>query len=141
MPTSSSTHLMKSLSIPAAALLLTACATVPSPAVLDNSLNRVAPRYVALVLAVGQHDEGYVDAYYGPAEWQTAAASKKVPLDQLALEAAMLRTWVQGVDVASASEIVRLRKEYLDKQLGAVGTRIAMLRGQRFTFDEESRAL
>src|SRR3990170_146522 len=112
-----------------------------SPSVLDNSLNRVAPRYVALVLGVGQHDDGYVDAYYGPPEWQTAAASRKVPLDQLASDAAALRTWVRGVDVASASEIVRLRKEYLDKQLGAVAARIAMLQGRKFTFDEESRAL
>ena len=134
---------MKPPSIPAVALfLLTACvAPARSPSVLDNSLNRVAPRYVALVLGVGQHDDGYVDAYYGPPEWQTAAASRKVPLDQLASEAAALRTWVRGVDVASAPEIVRLRKEYLDKQLGAVAARIAMLQGRKFTFDEESRAL
>lgn len=32
-------------------------------------------------------------------------------------------------------------KEYLDKQLGAVGARIAMLRGQGFTFDEESQPI
>jgi hypothetical protein len=126
-------------------LMLVGCSapvpvSTPSPSA-TNALGGVAPRYVALVLAVGQHDEGYVDAYYGPPEWQTAAASRKVPLDQLASEAAALRILVGQVDVSGAEEIVKLRKEYLDKQLVAVATRIAMLRGQRFTFDEESRAL
>lgn len=114
--------------------------STPSPLV-NTALGSVAERYVKLVLDVGQQDDGYVDAYYGPPEWQTAAAARKVPLEQLAAEAAALRTLVAGVDVSGAEEIVKLRKEYLDKQLVAVATRIAMLRGQRFTFDEESRAL
>src|SRR5688500_1313328 len=135
---------MRPLSIPAL-LLAAACAapvpsTTPSPSA-TTALGVVAPRYVSLVLGVGQHDEGYVDAYYGPPEWQTAAASRKVPLDQLAAEAAALRTVVGAVDVSGADEIVKLRKEYLDKQLFAVATRIAMLRGQRLNFVEESRDL
>ena len=113
---------------------------MPSPAV-NSALGAVAERYVKLVLDLGQQDEGYVDAYYGPPEWQTAAAARKVPLEQLATEAAALRTMVGVIDVSGADELVRLRKDYLDKQLGAVATRIAMLRGTRFTFDEESRAL
>jgi len=112
----------------------------PSPAV-NSALGGVAERYVKLVLDVGQQDDGYVDAYYGPAEWQTVAASRKVPLDQLAREAHTLRTLVGAVAVAGVPEIVALRKEYLDKQLGAVAARIAMLQGRKFSFDEESRAL
>jgi len=114
--------------------------STPSPAV-NTALGTVAERYVKLVLDVGQQDEGYVDAYYGPPEWQTAAAARKVPLEQLATEAAALRTLLRVVNVSGAEEIVRLRREYLDKQLGAVATRIAMLQGRRFTFDEESQAL
>ena len=30
-------------------------------------MNALAERYVKLVLALGQHDVDYVDAYYGPA--------------------------------------------------------------------------
>ena len=114
--------------------------STPSP-VVDAALGQVAERYVKLVLDVGQQDDGYVDAYYGPPEWQTTAAARKVPLEQLAVEAAALQTLVAGVNVSGAEEMVRLRKEYLHKQLGAVATRIAMLRGTRFTFDEESKAL
>jgi len=36
-------------------------------------VNEIAERYVHLVLALGQHDSDYVDAYYGPAEWKSVA--------------------------------------------------------------------
>ena len=32
----------------------------------EGVINSVAEEYVKLVLAVGQHDANYVDAYYGP---------------------------------------------------------------------------
>src|SRR5258707_1335281 len=38
-------------------------------------MNGIAESYVKLVLAVGQHDADYVDAFYGPAEWKRAAAA------------------------------------------------------------------
>ena len=38
-------------------------AGLPDP---EETLGEVAESYVRLVLAVGQHDAGYVDAYYGP---------------------------------------------------------------------------
>ena len=33
-------------------------------------------RYVKLVLALGQHDADYVDAYYGPPEWRKEAEAR-----------------------------------------------------------------
>ena len=33
-------------------------------------MSPLAERYVRLVLAVGQHDADFVDAYYGPPEWK-----------------------------------------------------------------------
>ena len=47
-------------------------------------MNGIAERYVKLVLALGQHDADYVDAYYGPPEWKKEAESGKVALDDLA---------------------------------------------------------
>ena len=32
----------------------------------NTPMNELAERYVKLVLAMGQHDADYVDAYYGP---------------------------------------------------------------------------
>ena len=34
-------------------------------------MNGIAERYAHLVLALGQHDPDYVDAFYGPPEWKT----------------------------------------------------------------------
>ena len=35
-----------------------------------DALSPVAERYAHLVLALGQHDPDYVDAFYGPTEWK-----------------------------------------------------------------------
>jgi len=48
----------------------------------------VAEQYVKLVLAVGQHDADYVDAFYGPAEWRKEAEAAKKPLAEIDAEAA-----------------------------------------------------
>src|SRR5579864_5342311 len=54
-------------------------------------MNDIAESYVKLVLAVGQHDANYVDAFYGPAEWKQAAeAAGKRPLPDLLAEARRL---------------------------------------------------
>src|SRR6186713_3592433 len=50
----------------------------------------VAEQYVKLVLAVGQHDADYVDAFYGPAEWRKEAEAQKLPLAEIASRAATL---------------------------------------------------
>ena len=36
-------------------------------------MDTIAEQYVKLVLAMGQHDADYVDAYYGPPEWKKEA--------------------------------------------------------------------
>src|SRR5436305_13020783 len=55
-----------------------------------DAMNAVAERYVHLVLALGQHDPDYVDAFYGPAEWKTEAEKEKKSLDQISAEAQKL---------------------------------------------------
>jgi hypothetical protein len=104
------------------------------------TMNRIAERYVKLVLALGQHDTDYVDAYYGPAEWKAEAAAAKVPLDDLAARGRALSTEVAAVPTP-AGELERLRIRYLERQLSALLARIRMLQGERLSFDEESRAL
>lgn len=109
-----------------------------------DPLNPLAERYVKLVLAVGQHDPDYVDAYYGPAAWRDAAAAEKRPLDRLAEEAAALARAVDEAQDAGAAKrdpLWPLRHEYLRRQLAAVATRLDMLGGARKTFDEESKGL
>ncbi len=103
-------------------------------------MNTVAERYVKLILAMGQRDPDYVDAYYGPASWQTEAAAEQKPLAQIARESAQLRAQL-ATPSRPSDEMDQLRLEYLTKQLSALESRVEILGGKRMTFDEESRAL
>jgi len=51
-------------------------------------MSNLSERYVKLVLAVGVHDSDYVDAYYGPPEWRTAAAEERRSIADLDADAA-----------------------------------------------------
>jgi hypothetical protein len=105
-----------------------------------TGMNGIAERYVKLVLALGQHDADYVDAYYGPPEWKTQAEAAKAPLDDLAGQAGVLLDTVAALPVPSG-EMDRLRHQYLERQLSAVNARIRILKGERMKFDDESKAL
>ncbi len=133
---------MKSLLAAAAACVVAAlyvsatAARAPEP----PTMNSIAERYVRLVLALGQHDRDYVDAYYGPPEWKTEAAGRKTGLADIAAAAAELRAQLAAMP-AAGDDMARLRHEYLDRQLASLATRVRVLGGERLTFDEESRAL
>jgi hypothetical protein len=105
----------------------------------------VAERYVKLVLAVGQHDGDYVDAFYGPAAWRTDAEAAKQPLAAIDAQAATAETQLAALPVAVTrgpdAQLWTLRRQYLTRQLAALRSRVAMLQGKKFTFDEESLAL
>jgi hypothetical protein len=107
----------------------------------DTMMAALGEHYVRLVLALGQHDEGYVDSYYGPAQWKADAEAEKAPLDSIAGRVARLQQQVDIIDVSGASRIVQLRKSYLARQLAAVGAFVRMKQGERLSFDEESQAL
>ncbi|MFZ6873830.1 hypothetical protein ACO0LF_17380 [Undibacterium sp. Di27W] len=101
------------------------------------TLNQVAEAYVKLVLATGQHDPGYVDAYYGPPKWQ--AASQKLPLPDLLQQAEELTKQAQSLPPAEAGQ--ELRQDFLRLHVAAVRTYVAYLAGHKLSFDEESVAL
>ena len=105
-------------------------------------MNILADRYVKLVLAMGQHDADYVDAFYGPPEWRKEAEAAKKPLAAIDTEAAdVLKELSAAPASASADELTTLRHQYLTKQLQALRARVSMLQGRKLTFDEESKAL
>src|SRR5438034_137220 len=118
----------------------TAGATSPltSPSTV-TSVKEIAEAYVKLVLAMGQHDPDYVDAYYGPPEWKKQSQEKK-PLDAIMFEATRLRDQLAKIS-KSTDEMERLRRGYLTKQLSALEARVHILNGERLKFDEESQAL
>ena len=134
---------MKNLPSLLLALLLAACATAQAPA---GSLDRIAEDYVRLQLAIGEKEEGYIDAYYGPPEWreQARADAPAATLAQLATRTAELVArigFAEAVSSFPAGSVEARRSGFLRAQLTAADTRLRMLRGERLSFAEEARGL
>lgn len=116
-------------------------AAAPLP---ELSMNQIAVDYVHLVLALGELDEGYVDAYYGPPEWREQVRAQKLDAAQIEAQAQrlILRLLASPAEaVAGDTELGELRRSYLKNQLGALSARAAMLQGRKFSFDDEALAL
>jgi hypothetical protein len=103
-------------------------------------MNALAERYVKTVLALGQHDTDYVDAYYGPPEWKRDADASKISLEAIAAQGRAVRADLLQLP-AGGDELSRLRHQYLDRQLASLDARVRILKGEKLSFDQESRAL
>jgi hypothetical protein len=123
-------------------VLSTAAATPQrgGPAASADPMTTIARDYVRLVLALGKHDGDYVDAYYGPEELKKEAEAAALGLDAIGQQAAALSGRVKQMP-AGGDELSALRRQYLEKQLGAMSARVRMLKGERLSFDAESKAL
>ncbi|GAA0641065.1 hypothetical protein [Brevundimonas lenta] len=125
-------------------VLLGACATQPAVQPSGpggDSLDAIARDYVALILEIGEREPGYVDAYYGPAEWQTAAKANPRTVPQLIQGAATLTQRLEAVDTTGAEPAVAQRKAYLLAHVSAADARLRMLSGEKMSFADEAWAL
>jgi hypothetical protein len=100
-----------------------------------------APRYIRLVLELGQHDADFVDAYYGPPELKTLADAARPPLPEIDAKAAALVAEIERNIPPPPDELTGLRRQYVLRQLASLRSRIAILSGRKMSFDEESLAL
>ncbi len=103
---------------------------------VNQNMDHLAERYVKLTLLVGKHQDYYIDAYYGPSEWQQQAT--KQPLPELLGLAKQLSTELAQFN---ASEAEQLRKAMLVVQTRSVVAFIEQLNGKKLNFDQESMAL
>lgn len=101
------------------------------------SLNAIAESFVKLALAAGEHDPAFVDAYHGPEEWAEAAKQEQRSLEALESDA---RGLLISIRRANGDE-PDVRGAMLEKLIRAALTRIQMVRGETFSFDEETRLL
>ena len=122
------------------AFLALGCGSGAKP-VMTDPLNPIAEGYVRLALATGVHDPDYVDAWYGPAEWKSEADSARLPVTEIRTRAAALLDSLGAARLTDTTELVRLRKSYIARQLESLAARLDMLEGTKLSFDEESRAL
>ena len=128
-------------------LLVGACATAPDdvttghPGVAPDSLDAIAESYVALILEIGEREPGYVDAYYGPAEWQAAAHANPRTVPQLIEGAAALTARLNAVPIHRSEPVVVQRRKYLLAHVSAASARLRMLAGEKMGFADEAEAL
>src|SRR5688572_28875199 len=121
-----------------AAFLLGACVSADAP---RASLDSIARDYVKLQLAIGEKEEGYIDSYFGPAEWQAEAKLKSATLPELAARAGVLTVRLRSLDDARLDPMERRRRDFLLAQLKAASTRLRMIQGEKLAFADEAEGL
>jgi hypothetical protein len=139
-----------------AALLLGACsssvagmetptATQVAPAAASDSLDLIARDYVQLILGVGEVEPGYVDAYYGPADWAASAKAQPRTREQLTSDAAALAQRLDDLPRTGGSTPLTpdetQRLAYLKAHVSAARARLRMLGGEKPAFADEALAL
>lgn len=105
-----------------------------------SSIDQLAEDYVRIALVIGQYDEAFVDAYYGPDSLKPATPPSAVfPKDSLL---AVVRSLKAKVDsLSSADTIVANRAEWMSDQLTSFDRRIRIFSGEFDLFDNESKDL
>ena len=103
-----------------------------------QEINAVAAQFVPLALQFDKYDSGYVDAYIGPKAQREFVKENPMTLEQVSQSADALAARLETVR-PQAVDPNRLR--LLKGNMLAMRTRIAMTRGERFTFDEETRRI
>jgi hypothetical protein len=119
-------------------LLIAACATAPAP---SGDLNALAERYVRLALEIGTHEEGYVDAYYGPEAWKSEAEADPRSVAQLKTDADALRTAIAVIASSASDAAVARRARTLEVYVSSARFRLDMIDGRRVPLADEAEAL
>ena len=121
------------------AAALAACQPAPV-AKPSDSLDSIARDYVLLSLTIGEKEEGYIDAYYGPPELQATAKAEapKLALPELARRTDALAARVTALE---SDGLDARRAAFLTAQLTAARTRLRMMAGEKLSFADEAKGL
>lgn len=124
-----------------AVLALAAC----GPAEQTDSLDAIAGDYLLLQLTIGEKEEGYIDAYYGPEEIraraEAEAAGQSLPMLEERTAALKERASEFTDDGASGDSMEERRARFLVAQLTAANTRLRMMQGEELSFADEAEGL
>lgn len=111
----------------------------------EITIDAIAENYVEVVLATGNYDPVYVDAYYGPESIKTKVDEQQWTLEEISIRAGELTDKINAIAAKDDEEKIRLH--YLKTQLRAVMFHIEHLinknSGQPYerNFDNETKAL
>lgn len=128
-------------SVFAIAIIVVSCKQKDAaPAVED--IQSLAAQYVHLGLTIGQYDENFVDAYYGPDSLKPTTIKKDVfPKDSLLNEVQRLQQSFQTLIETTEDDTIAVRAKWIQAQLTAFSRRIKIFSGEFASFDEESKEL
>ncbi len=124
------------------AAVIAVCLGAPalaSPA--SEMLDKIAGDFVRMTIEAGEREPGYVDAYYGPREYMVAAKAAPRPVYLLRKEADRLQGLLAFVPNKDLTPDERRRKLFLKGQIKAAQTRLAMIAGDKFSFQDEAQGL
>ncbi|MDJ0699853.1 MAG: hypothetical protein QNJ07_08360 [Woeseiaceae bacterium] len=120
-----------------ATVLILSALTACSPSKPAPDIDELAREYLFLELSMDLHDEGHVDAYFGPEEIRDRAAEQGLTMDAILIASNALAEDLAAVDT-SADDMLKARVLGLLARLQALDTRIAIKNGEFLSFDEES---
>jgi hypothetical protein len=108
----------------------------------DKRVDAIARDYVLLSLEIGEKEDGYIDAYYGPADLQERAKAEAaiLSLPDLARRTKDLQARVAAIPAEGESLDAR-RVRFLAAQLTAAATRLRMMQGEKLSFADEANGL
>lgn len=129
-------------------LMLAACAgtasaptaAAPAPAVAADTLDAISEAYVLLALRIGEHEEGYIDAYYGPPAWAEQAKADPRTLEQLNADAQDIQRRLAAVPTPADAVLAR-RQRFLAANVASAAARLRMIGGEKMSFADEAFAL
>jgi hypothetical protein len=106
-------------------------------------LNKLARQYIHLGLTIGQYDEDFVDAYYGPDSLRPDSNIKDevFPKDSLLANVNELMNELRTESRAATIDSNKIRANWMYNQLIAFGRRVRIYGEEYRSFDEESREL
>jgi hypothetical protein len=126
------------------AAFVTAGCSTPAPETPTTAVSRpstaieaVSKAYVALTLEAGTHEAEYVDAYYGPPELKQAAEANPRSKAELIAEARRLIAQIDQMPAGTTEDAQRIKA--LRGMLVAAETRLQMLEGRKFSFEDEAQ--
>lgn len=130
------------LILPAIILNLLSCGTNVKTS--DDELARLntfATEYVRLGLTIGQYDQDFVDAYYGPDSLRPMApASGEFPKDSFLVRIDRLSNALSSFH-ANANDTLAIRARWINAQLKAFERRVKLFGGDSASFEVECQEL
>lgn len=122
---------------------LCACAsTKPEQQADVLSMDQLAEQYVRTLLRLGQYDSDVVDAYYGPEDWVPKEAKKDtVPVQEFLAGFQELQQQLEAQPALELSALEHRRLQMFKKQVRAAITKVEMMGGKEYAFDEEAKLL